>query len=188
MCCAATTRASAFSSTLSGAKLGRSSGTPHASTYRYRSTALLLYCSTALPLSWRTCRSSISNYLAALIQCILFALTTSDDAQTGSYDQVSNLRRQAEKMAAVDQLYKRKDANWIDWQEVQQTRVKICNAYNEASAAGKRELIRDVIIVLLHSITPPDRVGVIRRLRCGLSLRVEEDLFVIDTTKQRHKT
>lgn len=30
--------------------------------------------------------------------------------------------------------------------------------------------------------------GVIRKLRLGLSLRKQDDVWVIDTTKQRHKT
>ena len=55
--------------------------------------------------------SSIANYLAGLIQCLLFALSNCDDAPTDTYDQVCNLRRQAEKLAAQDQLYKRKDVS-----------------------------------------------------------------------------
>ena len=105
------------------------------------------------------CATGIANYLASLVQTVLFAHATCEEASSGSYDEVCNLRRQAEKMAAQDQLFKRKDPSWISWQEVQQTRVAITNAYNAANAATKRSMLRDVVIVLLHSITPPDRVG-----------------------------
>ena len=105
------------------------------------------------------CATGIANYLASLVQTVLFAHATCEEASSGSYDEVCNLRRQAEKMAAQDQLFKRKDPSWISWEEVQQTRVAITNAYNAANAATKRSMIRDVVIVLLHSITPPDRVG-----------------------------
>ena len=105
------------------------------------------------------CATGIANYLASLVQTVLFAHATCEEASSGSYDEVCNLRRQAEKMAAQDQLFKRKDPSWISWHEVQQTRVAITNAYNAANAATKRSMLRDVVIVLLHSITPPDRVG-----------------------------
>ena len=62
-------------------------------------------------------------------------------------------------------------------------------AYNQAAAAAKANILRDALVIHLHSVTPPDRVGVIRRLRWNLSLRKEPDgSFVIDTTKQRHKS
>jgi hypothetical protein len=59
--------------------------------------------------------SSITNYLSGIIQCLVFAHSTLEQAPAHSYDSVCNLRRQSEKLAAADQLYKRKDANWIDW-------------------------------------------------------------------------
>ena len=49
----------------------------------------------------------IANYLASLVQTILFAHATCEEAPSGSYDEACNLRRQAEKMAAQDQLFKR---------------------------------------------------------------------------------
>ena len=39
-----------------------------------------------------------------------------------------------------------------------------------------------------HAVTPPDRVGVIRRLRVGATLVKEGTGYVIDLTKFKHKT
>ena len=36
--------------------------------------------------------SSVANYLASLVQSILFAHATCEDAPSGSYDEVCNLR------------------------------------------------------------------------------------------------
>ena len=110
-------------------------------------------------------------------------------------------------MAREETLYRKKAANWIDWPDVQRTRIAVIKAYNEAPQAQKAGILKDVVIILLHSVTPPDRVGyaqlassppfpllscpicdgrVIRKLRWNLSLKREGDDFVIDTTQQRH--
>ena len=127
--------------------------------------------------------SSICNYLSGIVQCIVFAHSTLEQAPSHSYDSVCNLRRQAEKFATQQQLYKRKvwhmpiillsllgrltfprpasqDESWIDWPDVQKTRVNICQAYLACEdPEKKRAMLRSVIIVLLHSVTPPDRVS-----------------------------
>ena len=46
-----------------------------------------------------------------------------------------------------------------DWPDVQKTRVAVIKAYNEAPQAQKAGILKDVVIILLHSVTPPDRVG-----------------------------
>lgn len=110
--------------------------------------------------------SSISNYLAALIQSVLFALTTTTDASAEVYDQICNLRRQAEKQAAQDQLYRRKEACWLSWDDVQRTRQTAINTYNSADATKRRGLLKTVLLIILHSCAPPDRVVC---LLCALS-------------------
>ena len=143
----------------------------------------------------------------------------------------------------VTSRYKRKSENWIDWEgtslppllpqppligspptlavphrsDVQRTRCNVIKAYIEAPAPMRAPILKDCVIIHLHSVTPPgamphhpqsillpspsdgvrisallplckDRVGVIRKLRWGLSLLREGEDFVIDTTKQRHKS
>ena len=82
----------------------------------------------------------------------------------------------------------------IDWEDVQRTRIAACQALEEyeeqASQDPKRlkQLLKDVLVVLFHSITPPDRVGVIRRLRFGATLVEDGDGFNIDLRRFKHKT
>ena len=130
--------------------------------------------------------SSIANYLAALINAAQYA--TVGMAEPPPLDELANLRSQAEKMAAEDRLYRKKSPNWIDWPDVQRTRVAVIQAYNQAPPDQKAGLLKDVLVIMLHSVTPPDRVGVIRKLRWNLSLKKEQGSFLIDTTQQRHKT
>ena len=73
----------------------------------------------------------------------------------------------------------------------------------------RASILKDLVVIMLHSVTPPDRVGVceqaplrlplgsyspvpvaqvIRKLRWGLSLQREGDDFIVDTTQQRHKS
>ena len=88
-----------------------------------------------------------------------------------------------------------------DWPDVQKTRVAVIKAYNDAPQAQKAGILKDVVIILLHSVTPPDRVGyaqpapsprclcravvcddrVIRKLRWNLSLKQEGNDYVIDS-------
>ena len=55
--------------------------------------------------------SSIANYLAALVSAATFA--TVEMETPPPLDQLANLRRQAEKMAREETLYRKKAANWI---------------------------------------------------------------------------
>ena len=52
-----------------------------------------------------------------------------------------------------------------DWPDVQKTRVAVIKAYNDAPQAQKAGILKDVVIILLHSVTPPDRVGYVHSAR-----------------------
>ena len=73
--------------------------------------------------------------------------------------QMINLRRQAESHAAQDNLYKRRDKNWISWQDAQLTRLEAIRAYKAAKGQAKRDLLRSVLVISFLTIQPPDRVG-----------------------------
>ena len=87
--------------------------------------------------------------------------------------------------------------------------MAVVKAYNEAPSNMKASILKDCVIIHLHSVVPPDRVGVsatptarslalripkcmpwqvIRKLRWNLSLKREGSDLVIDTTEQRHKS
>ena len=143
--------------------------------------------------------SSITNYLTAIISAATFANVESEtppplDQLVRSTSRVTdvaadlpsacvqaNLRRQAEKEARVQTLYRRKSENWIgaplslpavcrdgglrrtllvpcaDWEDVQRTRIAVTKAYNEAAPAMKASILRDAVLIHLHSVVPPDR-------------------------------
>ena len=133
-----------------------------------------------------------------------------------STEQLLRMRAQAEKLAAQDRLFARKDPNWIDWPTVQQGRIK-CLAAWAASArkphAERQKLLREVVAMLFFSVQPPDRgalhtprlpahmadvstdaapaalraVGIIRRLRFNQSVKANGDGFDMDLSHMRFK-
>ena len=55
-------------------------------------------------------------------------------------------------MHFVDHLH---HARSIDWPAVQRTRVAPIKAYNNAPQPQKAAILKDVVVILLHSVTPP---------------------------------
>ena len=136
--------------------------------------------------------SSLSNYTNSLIAVTnhVYATYQIDEAihgmQRTPLDDLIRLRGQCESEAKQQRLFQRRDPNWIEWSQAQQARAKAERAYREKKTA---QLQRDWLIIALHTVMPPDRVGVIRKLRLGHSLKRCGDGFVLDLTSQRsHKT
>ena len=84
-------------------------------------------------------------------------------------EQVVNLRDQASKSVKEQTLYEpTRVGGWITWPEVQETRVKAIAAYNAlAIPTHKQRLtaLKEAVMISFMSLLPPDRVGVVRRLR-----------------------
>ena len=74
-------------------------------------------------------------------------------------DQLANLRRQAEKMARENNLYRKRSETWIDWPDVQRTRLNVVKAYNSAQPHMKASILKDSVIIHLHSVTPPGEMA-----------------------------
>jgi hypothetical protein len=145
--------------------------------------------------------SSIANYLnglAGILSWVYSELPT--DAEVLQMDpspltQVLNLRGQAEKASKTQHMFeKRVGGNWLTWSQVQEARVgamKAVGSYNGTDAEKKRSLLRDAAAISFLSLLPPDRAGLIRKLRLGHTLkRLEGGGWRLDLTKQRdgHKT
>ena len=60
-------------------------------------------------------------------------------------DQLTNLRHQTEKNAKEQTLYRKRSDQWIDWEDVQRTRIAVTKAYNQAAAAAKANILRDFL-------------------------------------------
>jgi hypothetical protein len=97
---------------------------------------------------------NIANYVFTTFEVSEAAL------EADAPSQLLRMRAQAEKLAAEDRLFARKDPNWIDWPQLQAGRIK-CLAAWDASAkkpyAERKKLLREVCLMLFFSVQPPDR-------------------------------
>jgi hypothetical protein len=125
--------------------------------------------------------SSIANYLNGLAGILTWVYSELPvDAEVLQMDpspltQVLNLRGQAEKASKTQNMFeKRVGGSWLTWSQVQEARVSAMNAassYDGADAQKKQSLLRDACAISLLSLLPPDRVGLIRKLRLGHTLK-----------------
>ena len=140
-----------------------------------------------------------STFGCAAITTYCYANLSPDDAVLNSdpnpLSQLINLRSQAEKASKTQNLFEQRvGSGWIPWEEVQQARVTALDKVGEAEWIGaeeKRAALRDACAISLLSLIPPDRVGIIRKLRLDVTLKKKPDgNWKIDLSKQRdgHKT
>ena len=145
--------------------------------------------------------STIANYTNGLVSITsyCYANLAPNDAllamDPNPLTQLINLRGQAEKASKTEQMYDKRVGGWIEWPDVQKARVAALEKLNELGNAGapaaKRNLMRDCCAISLLSLIPPDRVGCIRKLRFGHTLkRKPGGGWAMDLSKQRdgHKT
>ena len=145
----------------------------------------------------RGCKSSsMANYTSGLINTLQYVMATSeieeDDAHgITNLEQALNLRTQLESQAREDRLYARRHPEFIEWPEVQATRVAVTRAWHNVPASAsqetKRKALLELLCILFFSVSPPDRCGVVRRLKFNHTLKQDADGWVIDLTKFRHK-
>jgi hypothetical protein len=146
--------------------------------------------------------STIANYINGLVSITsyCYANLAPNDAllamDPNPLTQLINLRGQAEKASKTQQLYEKRVGGWMEWEEVQKARIAATNklaALGEGGAsAAKRNLLRDCAALSLLSLIPPDRVGCIRKLRLGHTLKKKPSGsgWMMDLSNQRdgHKT
>ena len=85
-------------------------------------------------------------------------------------------------------LFEKRVGGWLSWEDVQKARLE---AVKRSQADGSNlKLLRDAAALSLLSLIPPDRVGLIRKLRLGHTLKRADGGWRLDLTKQRdgHKT
>ena len=145
--------------------------------------------------------STIANYLNGLVTATTYAYTNFEpenevlNMEPTPLTQLINLRGQAEKASKTQQMYEKRVGGWLEWEDVQKARVsamtKLSDAAQTATPAAKRNVLRDAAALSLLSLIPPDRVGCIRKLRLGHTLkRKQSGGWSIDLSRQRdgHKT
>ena len=165
--------------------------------------------------------STIANYINGIFNVTNYcfaALEPAADAlrlEPSSLEQLLNMRAQSEKLAKEDRLFQRKDPNWVDWPTVQAGRIKCLQEWRASAGkpfAQRQKLLRELLIMLFHSVQPPDRgapprtlsllpwgashpfvvwrartVGIVRRLRYGQSIKPNGDGYDLDLSKMRFK-
>jgi len=150
----------------------------------------------------RSPHGSVANYLNGLvgITSYCYAMLEPADAvlnmDPNPLAQIINLRSQAEKASKTQNMYEKRVLDgWLTWEDVQKARVAAIDKLGEAewgSPEEKRFALRDAAAVSLLSLIPPDRVGCIRKLRLGHTLKKKElgPGWKMDLSKQRdgHKT
>lgn len=101
------------------------------------------------------------------------------------------LRAQCEAQSKQQQLYAKKPANWLDWDKAQEARVKCAEAWSKArtlSHDAKVALLKEYLVLLFHTVMPPDRVGIVRKLRWNATLKRDAPgAYRLDMTQARFK-
>ena len=146
--------------------------------------------------------STIANYINGLVSITsyCYAHLAPNDAllamDPNPLTQLINLRGQAEKASKTQQMYDKRVGGWLEWEGVQKARVSAMAKLGEMATGGttgpaKRNMLRDCCALSLLSLIPPDRVGCIRKLRFGHTLKKKPSGgWAMDLSKQRdgHKT
>ena len=112
---------------------------------------------------------NVTNYCFSALEPDMEAL----DLEPTSLEQLLNMRAQAEKLAAQDRLFQRKDPNWVDWPTVQAGRIKCLQEWRASAGkpfAQRQKLLRELLIMLFFSVQPPDRGAPRRSLSLSLAL------------------
>lgn len=136
---------------------------------------------------------SVANYVNGLLNVLQFVQATDEQDLEPLIRAAFNLRLQAEKEARTQRLYRERHPEWIDWSEARDTRHNVLRALDEWPSTDHRktlELVEDALLISLHTVAPPDRVGVVRRLCMGETLKRRESdgTWFIDLSKFKHKT
>jgi hypothetical protein len=112
--------------------------------------------------------AALANYCNGLAMVGQFVYSTYEvdadalAAPTTPLDELLRLRGQCESQAKQQQLYSRRDANWIEWPDAQKARMTAEKAYKAlpatAAPARKLQALKEWLIICLHTVQPPDRV------------------------------
>ena len=139
--------------------------------------------------------TSICNYLSSLVSManyVYFELAVAEEVlgmSPNPLEQLVNLRDQAHGAIKEQNLYTPANVKGglITWPQAQETRVKVLSA---VTARPPTATLKEAAMVSLMTLIPPDRVGVIRRLRFQHTLKRRESCWVVDLSKRGdgHKT
>ena len=144
--------------------------------------------------------STLANYTNTLCNIAAYWFDGGGDVEDGAEgcpDALLRLRAQCESQAKQQQLYARKPANWLEWDKAQEARVKCEEAWAKAGSLSHDKrvaLLKELLVLQFHTVMPPDRVGIVRKLRWGMTLKqdaaptsTECGAYRLDMTEARFK-
>jgi hypothetical protein len=152
---------------------------------------------------------TVANYLNSLLNVLMYVESNMENLTLllGDSDVLDvrprlgqvmgaarNLRKQAETQAKQEKLYRPRKPDWISWGEAKTTRAvalaKTLAMEKTIPRAKRLTLLEDALVICFHTVMPPDRVGVIRRLTIGETLKKRDDSehYYIDLASFKHKT
>ena len=107
--------------------------------------------------------SSLSNYTNSLVTLTSFVYNTYrvDDAihrlATTPLEELVRLRGQCEAEAKQQKLFARADPNYLEWEAANAARAKAEREFRASAGARSTQLLRDWLILALHTIMPRAR-------------------------------
>ena len=130
--------------------------------------------------------SYCAKIAASIVAVATFAasrLASSDgSAVAQSVTQLTALHLQCRQQARQQDKFDlaEKPEAWLEWDAIQHVRVAAESALASAkSNAKKLKLTRDVTVLRLLADQPPDRVGVVRTLKLGATLKRRTSVGVV---------
>ena len=148
--------------------------------------------------------STAASYLSGLVSVTRYVLAVcrhkSVTVDASQLDRVVALHKQCLQKARAQAKFAGSTAtklNWLDWADVQRARVAATQAYaseREGGFGDEARLLaraRDALVLTLLTHQPPDRVGVMRCLQLGVTLKRTDDPpgYELDLTQpDLHKT
>ena len=142
--------------------------------------------------SWGT----IANYLNSAMMVLQFVFKDKEDFQP-SQRALYRMRNQSEKVAKQTKRYKDAHKEFITWEQAQEARIKAIEMWEDCEGSGSQEdamrkakKLRDALVIGFLTTQPPDRVGVIRKLKVYKTIRRVKGKWYIDLRDigETHKT
>ena len=126
-----------------------------------------------------------ANHLGSFIAAARYAATRCSAASPSTLSELESLHKAAKKQAKQQQLFAAASEQEvaIAWPAVLQARVSAeaaFSAYKGGSLTKKIALTRDVLVLRLHSDSPPDRVRILRELQLGSTLKKRDGGYDLD--------
>eukprot|EP00741_Cyanophora_paradoxa_P010875 tig00020553_g10514.t1 len=138
----------------------------------------------------RLAAGTLAGYTQSVMQAYAFVRSRTAGAEAGAEGPhtrpLRNLKTQLEKEKKQQRGWRKRGPNWVSLEAVLSARRDALGAYEAAALERDKALaLREAVLIGFLSITPA-RVGVVRRLQIGQTLRRDGGAWAISLTEMRH--